>query len=350
MPGSPILSWYDWLIGSVLSVFFCLTLSLNALALHYTYTKLKKPSLKKVPHLLVGALSLSGLGIAVCLYPPYIASRFVGQLDYAAGLCEFIAFSILFFGTLTISMVVAMSLERLAAIVFPFCYKERMTFRKSVLALACLVLYSLAVAILPVVLQQVQLNISTGVCLYAVESHSANAQLVVFVICTHYVVSLVLMFAANSVVVYTVHQLDKNSLSDVYHDQKCKETPVKASSMSACLSFAKMVGIMSVCYAVCWTAILVSNQPIRHWILISRMAPLLEVLFLPLSFARLHIPTASYCCFLLMVHVYVALLMSETWVKNGYFWPVWLSIWDRVSIRLKTLLAPAGKMAFSTCL
>ena len=258
MSPTPNSVWSEWLVGSVLILLFCLTLVLNILALHYTYSKVRKPSHKKIPHLLVGCLSLAGLGIAIFQYPPFISSRFSGEWANESGVCEVVAFSVLFFGTLTITLVVAMSLERLSAIVFPFYYKEQVTFRKSVILVVFLVFFSLSTAVLPIALRQVQLNLSTGVCTYTVDSYNVGTQVIVYIICTEYVVSVVLMFAANVVVVHTVNKLDKNSLPDVY-DRGLKERTAKSSSTSACVSFAKMVGIMTVCYVVCWTVILVSS-------------------------------------------------------------------------------------------
>jgi len=251
-------SWKDQLVGAIVIVIFAVTLVLNFLALHYTYVKVRKPSLKKIPHLFVGALSLAGLGIACFQYIPFIASRFNGEWSWDAGMCHFVAFGVLFFGTLTISLVVVMSLERLGAIVFPFCYKESVTFHKCVVLLVALVVYSFLLAILPQALNNVELNVSTGVCSYTVDSHNTDTEVVVYVMSSHYVLSVLVMMISNITVVYTLHVLEKKSLSDVYdQDSKPeKESRVKSSSNSACVSFAKMVALMAVCYSICWTTIL----------------------------------------------------------------------------------------------
>lgn len=255
------ISWKDQLIGSIVVIIFAITLVLNFLALHYTYVKVRKPSLKKIPHLFVGALSLAGLGIAFFQYVPFIASRFNGEWSREAGVCHFVAFGVLFFGTLTISLVVVMSLERLGAIVFPFYYKESVTFHKCVVLLVALVVYSFFVAILPQALNRVELNVSTGVCSYAIESQNTDTKAVVYVMSAHYVLSVLVMVFSNITVVYTLHVLEKKSLSDVYdQDSKSGEKGKRAkeSSSSACVSFAKMVALMAVCYSICWTTILVS--------------------------------------------------------------------------------------------
>lgn len=253
-------SWKDQLVGVIVLIIFAITLLLNLLALHYTYLKVRKPSLKKIPHLFVGALSLAGLGIACFQYLPFITSRFNGEWSWDAGVCRFVAFGVLFFGTLTISLVVVMSLERLGAMVFPFCYKERVTFHKCVVLLISLVVYSFLLAILPQALNNVELNVSTGVCSYTLDTHNTDTKVVVYVMSAHYVLSVLLMVVSNITVVYTLHVLEKNSLSDVY-DQDSKPEKgarVKSSNTSACVSFAKMVALMAVCYSVCWTTILVS--------------------------------------------------------------------------------------------
>lgn len=256
------ISWKDQLVGSIVIVVFAITLVLNFLALHYTYVKVRKPSLKKIPHLFVGALSLAGLGIACFQYIPFISSRFAGEWSREAGICHFVAFGVLFFGTLTISLVVVMSLERLGAIVFPFYYKENVTFHKCVVLLVFLVLYSFAHAILPQALKKVELNVSTGVCSYAIESYNTNTKVVVYAMSTHYVLSVLVMVLSNVTVVYTLHVLEKKSLSDVYdQDSKGeKGTRAKSSGTSACVSFAKMVALMAVCYSICWITILVSSE------------------------------------------------------------------------------------------
>lgn len=255
-------SWKDQLVGWIVIVIFVITLVLNFLALHYTYVKVRKPSLKKIPHLFVGALSLAGLGIACFQYIPFIASRFNGEWSWEAGVCHFVAFGVLFFGTLTISLVVVMSLERLGAIVFPFCYKESVTFHKCVLLLVALVVYSFLLAILPQALNNVELNVSTGVCSYTVDSHNTDTKVVVYVMSAHYVLSVLVMVLSNVTVVYTLHVLEKKSLSDVYDQDSKPEkgTRVKGSNTSACVSFAKMVALMAVCYSLCWTTILVGGD------------------------------------------------------------------------------------------
>ncbi|KAK2558283.1 Cephalotocin receptor 2 [Acropora cervicornis] len=255
-------TWKDKLVGSIVIVIFSITLVLNLLALHYTYIKVRKPSLKKIPHLFVGALSLAGLGIACFQYIPFIASRFHGEWSWKAGVCHFVAFGVLFFGTLTISLVVMMSVERLGAIVFPFCYKESVTFHKCVILLIALVVYSFALAILPQALHNVELNVSTGVCSYTVDSHNIDTKVVVYVMCAHYVLSALIMLLSNITVVYTLHLLDKNSLSDIYNQddvaksERGAKPKSKHSNTSACVSFAKMVALMAVCYSVCWTTVL----------------------------------------------------------------------------------------------
>lgn len=257
------ITWKDQLVGSVVVVLFAITLVLNFLALHYTYVKVRKPSLKKIPHLFVGALSLAGLGIACFQYIPFIATRFNGEwLARGDGVCHFVAFGVLFFGTLTISLVVMMSLERLGAIVFPFYYKESVTFQRCVILLVVLVVYSFFLAILPQALNKVELNVSTGVCSYAVESHNTDTRVVVYVMSIHYVLSVIVMVLSNITVVYTLHVLERKSLSDVYdQDNKPdKGTRAKGSGTSACVSFAKMVTLMAVCYSICWTTILVSTD------------------------------------------------------------------------------------------
>lgn len=252
------ITWKDQLIGAIVVILFAITLVLNFLALHYTYVKVRKPSLKKIPHLFVGALSLAGLGIACFQYIPFISSRFAGEWSRDIGACHFVAFGVLFFGTLTISLVVMMSLERLGAIVFPFYYKESVTFHKCVVLLVVLVLYSFLLAILPTALNTVELNVSTGVCSYAVESHNTDTKVVVYVMSTHYVLSVLVMVISNITVVYTLHVLEKKSLSDVYDQDSRAEkgTRAKSSGTSACVSFAKMVALMAVCYSICWTTIL----------------------------------------------------------------------------------------------
>lgn len=262
------ITWRDQLVGSIVVILFAFTLVLNFLALHYTYVKVRKPSLKKIPHLFVGALSLAGLGIACFQYVPFITSRFNGEWSREDGVCHFVAFGVLFFGTLTISLVVMMSLERLGAIVFPFYYKESVTFQRCVVLLAILVVYSFILAILPLALNKVELNVSTGVCSYAVESHNVDTGIVVYVMSIHYVLSVIVMVLSNITVVYTLHVLERNSLSDVYdQDNKTeKGTRVKGSGTSACVSFAKMVTLMAVCYSICWTTILVSTA---HVLMIS---------------------------------------------------------------------------------
>ena len=255
-------TWKDQLVGSIVVVIFAITIVLNFLALHYTYIKVRKPSLKKIPHLFVGALSLAGLGIACFQYIPFIASRFHGEWSWNAGVCHFVAFGVLLFGTLTISLVVVMSLERLGAIVFPFCYKETVTFHKCVVLLVALVVYSFILAILPQALNNVELNVSTGVCSYTVDSHNTDTKVVVYVMSAHYVLSVILMVLSNITVVYTLHVLEKNSLNDVYDPdiKPEKSSRVKRSNTSACVSFAKMVALMAVCYSICWTTILVSGE------------------------------------------------------------------------------------------
>lgn len=260
--GGNHITWKDQLVGAIVIIIFAITLVLNFLALHYTYVKVRKPSLKKIPHLFVGALSLAGLGIACFQYIPFISSRFAGEWSRDAGVCHFVAFGVLFFGTLTISLVVVMSLERLGAIVFPFYYKESVTFHKCVVLVVVLVLYSFVLAILPQALKKVELNVSTGVCSYAVESYNTDTKVVVYVMSTHYVLSVLVMVLSNITVVYTLHVLEKKSLSDVY-DQDTKPekgTRAKNSGTSACVSFAKMVALMAVCYSICWTTILVSTD------------------------------------------------------------------------------------------
>lgn len=260
--GGNNISWKDQLVGAIVVIIFAITLVLNFLALHYTYVKVRKPSLKKIPHLFVGALSLAGLGIACFQYIPFISSRFSGEWSREAGVCHFVAFGVLFFGTLTISLVVVMSLERLGAIVFPFYYKESVTFHKCVVLLAMLVLYSFVLAILPQALKKVELNVSTGVCSYAVESYNTDTKVVVYVMSAHYVLSVLVMVLSNITVVYTLHVLEKKSLSDVYDQESKPEkgTRLKSSGTSACVSFAKMVALMAVCYSICWTTILVSSD------------------------------------------------------------------------------------------
>ena len=254
------ITWKDQLVGAIVVILFAVTLVLNFLALHYTYVKVRKPSLKKIPHLFVGALSLAGLGIACFQYIPFTSSRFTGEWSRNVGACHFVAFGVLFFGTLTISLVVMMSLERLGAIVFPFYYKESVTFHKCVVLLVVLVLYSFLLAILPTALNRVELNVSTGVCSYAVESHNTDTKAVVYVMSAHYVLSVLVMVVSNIIVVYTLHVLEKKSLSDVYDQESRPEkgTRAKSSGTSACVSFAKMVALMAVCYSICWTTILVS--------------------------------------------------------------------------------------------
>lgn len=257
------LTWKDQLIGAIVVIIFAITLVLNFLALHYTYIKVRKPSLKKIPHLFVGALSLAGLGIACFQYIPFITSRFKGEWSWDAGVCHFVAFGVLFFGTLTISLVVLMSVERLGAIVFPFCYKESVTFHKCVVLLIAIVVYSFILAILPQALSNVELNVSTGVCSYTVDSHNTDTKVVVYVMSAHYVLCSLIMVLSNITVVYTLHVLEKNSLSDVFDQEDTKPekgTRVKRSNTSACVSFAKMVGLMAVCYSICWTTILVSSE------------------------------------------------------------------------------------------
>ena len=259
-------SWIEQLVGATVLIIFAITLVLNFLALHYTYLKVRKPSLKKIPHLFVGALSLAGLGIACFQYIPFIASRFNGEWSWQAGVCRFVAFGVLFFGTLTISLVVVMSCERLGAIVFPFCYKESVTFHKCVVLLVILVVYSFFLAILPQALNNVELNVSTGVCSYTVDSHNTDTKVVVYVMSAHYVLSVLIMMVSNITVVYTLHVLESKSLSDIYdQDSKSeKGARVKGSNTSACVSFAKMVALMAVCYSLCWTTILVSHDYILN--------------------------------------------------------------------------------------
>lgn len=254
------ITWKDQLVGAIVIILFAITLVLNLLALHYTYVKVRKPSLKKIPHLFVGALSLAGLGIACFQYIPFISSRFAGEWSHDVGACHFVACGVLFFGTLTISLVVVMSLERLGAIVFPFYYKESVTFHKCVVLLVFLVLYSFVLAILPTALNKVELNVSTGVCSYAVESHNTDTEAMVYLMSAHYVLSVLVMVVSNIIVVYTLHVLEKKSLSDVYDQDSRPEkgTRGKGSGTSACVSFAKMVALMAVCYSICWTTILVS--------------------------------------------------------------------------------------------
>ena len=253
-------SWKDQLVGAIVVVIFVITLVLNVLALHYTYVKVRKPSLKKIPHLFVGALSLAGMGVASFQFVPFIASRFKGEWSYQDGACHFVAFGVLLFGTLTISLVVGMSLERLGAIVFPFCYKENVTFHKCVVVLVCLVAYSFLLAVLPLALNNVELNASTGVCTYAVDSYNTDTAVIVFAMGGHYLLSVLVMLMSNVTVVYTLNILEKKSLSDVYdQDGKEKGGRVKAPHTSACVSFARMVGIMALCYSICWTTILVST-------------------------------------------------------------------------------------------
>lgn len=249
------LSWSDCVIGIVVIILFCVTLLLNILALHYTYIKIRKPSNKKIPHLLVGALSLSGLGIAIFEYPPFIASRFKGEWLYNSGVCNFVAFVVVLFGNLTICMVVLMSLERLGAIVFPFFYKEYVNFRKAVLILLFLVGYSVFLATIPLFLDRIRLNVSTGVCTYSVDSHNTNTKVVVAIIVTHYIASILIMFISNMIVVRTVSMLDRNTMSGEY-ENRCRER--KQHNNHACLNFAKMVGVLAFCYTICWTVILVS--------------------------------------------------------------------------------------------
>lgn len=249
-------NWSDCLIGVLVILLFCITLLLNILALHYTYSKIRKPSNKKIPHLLVGALSLGGLGIALFEYPPFIASRFQGEWLNDSAVCSFVAFIIVLFGNLTICLVVLMSLERLGAIVFPFYYKEHVNFRKAVIVLVLVVIYSILLASLPIFLDRIKLNVSTGVCMYAVDTHNTNTRIVVAVMVSHYIVSIVLMFVSNMVVVRTVSKLDKNTMSDEYSN-RCGER--KHHGNNACLNFAKMVGVLAFCYTVCWTVILVSS-------------------------------------------------------------------------------------------
>lgn len=253
-------TWKDKLVGSIVVVIFAITLLLNFLALHYTYIKVRKPSLKKIPHLFVGALSVAGLGIACFQYIPFIASRFHGEWSWKAGVCHFVAFGVLFFGTLTISLVVMMSVERLGAIVFPFCYKESVTFHKCVILLVALVVYSFVLAVLPQALHNVELNVSTGVCSYVVDSHNTDTKVIVYVMSVHYVISALIMLLSNITVVYTLHLLEKNSLSDIYNQDSVgkseKGAKAKHSNTSACVSFAKMVALMAFCYSICWTTIL----------------------------------------------------------------------------------------------
>ena len=257
MPKKGPSTWIDYTIGSFVILVFLVTIFMNALALHYTYTKIRKPSIKKIPHLFVGALSVSGLGIALFQYPPFIASRFSGVWTYSSGVCSFVAFVVLLFGTLTISLVVLMSLERLTAIVFPFYYNEHATFRKSVIALLGVIFYSVCIASLSLVLNHVQLNVSTGVCTYTMDSYNCNTRAVVYIIVSHYIVSLTAMFVSNITVLHAVHKLDRKSVSDEYSKNQCEGKKDEAKS-SACVNFAKMVGILSLCYSVCWTVILVS--------------------------------------------------------------------------------------------
>ena len=136
-----------------------------------------------------------------------------------------------------------MSLERLGAIVFPFYYKESVTFQRCVVLLAILVVYSFILAILPLALNKVELNVSTGVCSYAVESHNVDTGIVVYVMSIHYVLSVIVMVLSNITVVYTLHVLERNSLSDVYdQDNKTeKGTRVKGSGTSACVRDRKSV-------------------------------------------------------------------------------------------------------------
>lgn len=250
--------WIDWTIGSIVIVIFLVTIFMNILALQYTYTKIRKPSIKKIPHLFVGALSLAGLGIAFFQYPTFIISRFNGVWSYSSGVCSFVAFSILLFGTLTISLVVLMSLERLTAIVFPFYYNEHATFRKSIVAVLAVVLYSTLIASLSVILSHVELNVSTGVCQYTIDSYNCNTRALVYIIVFHYVASLTTMFIANITVLHAVHKLDSKSVSEEYSKNQCEDKKTAAKS-GACLNFAKMVGILALCYSMCWTAILVSQ-------------------------------------------------------------------------------------------
>ncbi|KAK3710138.1 hypothetical protein QZH41_010537 [Actinostola sp. cb2023] len=247
-------TWSDCVIGILVIVLFCVTLLLNILALHYTYSKIRKPSNKKIPHLLVGALSLSGLGIAVFEYPPFIASRFKGEWLYDSGVCNFVAFVVVLFGNLTICLVVLMSLERLGAIVFPFFYKQYVNFRKAVIILLFIVGYSVFLAILPLILDRIRLNVSTGVCTYAVDSYNTNTKIVVAVMVTHYIAAIIIMFVSNMVVVRTVSMLDRNTMSHGEYGNRPGER--KQHSSHACLNFAKMVGVLAFCYTVCWTVIL----------------------------------------------------------------------------------------------
>lgn len=256
MLGKSSPTWIDFTIGSIVIVVFVVTIFMNVLALNYTYTKIRKPSIKKIPHLFVGALSMSGLGIALFQFPPFIISRFSGVWDYNSAVCSLVAFAIVLFGTLTISLVVVMSLERLAAIVFPFYYNEHATIRRSVFAVLLLVVYSTVVATLSVVLSHVELNVSTGVCLYTVDTFNSNTRALVYILVSHYLLSLITMFVANITVFHAVHKLDSKSVSDEYSKNQCEG---KKSSMKsgACVNFAKMVGILALCYTVCWTAVLV---------------------------------------------------------------------------------------------
>ncbi|XP_048582115.1 rhodopsin, GQ-coupled isoform X2 [Nematostella vectensis] len=249
MASGKVPSWSDYLIGGVVTLLFLVTLLLNILALHYTYNKIKKPSNKKIPHLLVGALSTAGLGIALCSYPPFIASRFVGEWFYGASVCNFIAFIIVLFGSLTICLVVVMSVERLGAICFPFFYKEHVTFKKAVFLLSVAVVYSICLAALPIVLDNIRLNVSTGICYYVSDTHNTNTRVVVSIMVTHYLVSILVMFVSNMVVVRAVSKLDKNCAGEYSQRNETKQT-------TACISFAKMVAVLAVCYTICWTAIL----------------------------------------------------------------------------------------------
>lgn len=60
--------------------------------------------------------------------------------------------------------------------------------------------------------------------------------------------------------------LDKNSLSDIYNQddvaksERGAKPKSKHSNTSACVSFAKMVALMAVCYSVCWITVLVSFE------------------------------------------------------------------------------------------